>query len=138
MPEEKQPSVDRIAKWSSYGSLTASGGSVILLVTALRLLEQHGVELIEVRKENVAMRNVIVELRREIEKDIVEHAGLHQTGFGKYEQLENRLSDVERVMHDPRARPDSWTRSDDSARMTEYDASIKGWVERNYTRRANQ
>lgn len=103
MPNETTPNVKE--KAAIYGGVAASGGSVVLLVTALSVLGQHGDEFNLIRNDLRDMR--------------IQHSQEALAISNRLAQLENRLvylegraTEVERLLSDPRARPDSFTRSD--------------------------
>ena len=50
------------------------------------------------------------------------------TSYWTHKDGLDRWQRVEELMTNPRARPDSWTKTDDDQRMAEYDLAIKAWV----------
>lgn len=127
-PRTEKDSVPSITKGQTAligGNLVTSGGSVILLVTALQVLGQHGEEFLSVRRHLDQLTNDLQRtthavdarlIRVEIQqKDIVEEQAV-----------------LQRLMTDAKTRPDAWTRTDDMERMMDFERDIKSWV-RNFT-----
>lgn len=102
-------------------NLVTSGGSVVLLVTALQVLGQHGDEL-------QSLRDNIDGLKEKLEHSNLEKNARLIRVESDHKQLFSRVENLKRLATDPRARPDSWTQTDDRERMTEYDSHIKTWV----------
>ena len=108
----------------TYGTLATNGGSIVLLVTALQVLGQHGEELNFLRGEIQDLRLEITanQVDRERHRTEVEAMGLQ---FDRdIKELSLRMDALDRMASDPHARPDAWTRTDDDERTKE----IKDWV----------
>jgi len=109
------------AKYAQYGSLAASGGQILLLITALQVLGDHGSELEGIRDDARRNETQKYEYQSEAKLALAKLAGM-------VDGMDLRLREVERLVVDPHARPDSWTRSDDTARMNKYEERIKAWI----------
>lgn len=106
---------------SGLSSLTLGGATVIILLNQMGTLTQHGEELNHIRStqlSNLEQRN---KRTSEVNLEIIKLSS-------RLDLCERRSDDLNRLMNDPKARPDSWSRSDDeNARQLDREY-IKSWI----------
>ena len=128
MTGEQNGKVTSPAGLTGLGSITVSGVAVWMLFNVQtsmgemdRTLNQHGMEL------NLIRQSVMDSDKRY--KSLVDRLEIIAVGNQRdLAQLNRDVEDLRRLATDPRARPDSWTRSDDDTRMREHTEYIKTWV----------
>ena len=106
-----------------------------MLVHQTNLLDEHGEFILDNRRATERVGEVLGDMRKEFEIDIQAFKIKHLEIQDRLHDLEliqtshrNRMEQVERLMNDPKARPDAWTRTDDDARMREHVDSMKDWT----------
>lgn len=114
-------------KLAPYGAIATGGASVVLLVTALSVLDQHGDELNMIRQDDRALTSALAKNLRETEI-------LIEKVRSDILLVQLRLNVIEANAKDPHARADAWTRTQSDSRKERE----RQWVEENFKRRASE
>lgn len=103
------------------GNLVTSGGSVILLVTALQVLGQHGEEFLSIRRHLDQLNDDLQSTTHEVDARLI-RLEVQQNG------VVEEMAVLQMLLTDSSARPDAWTRTDDMERMIDFERDMKSWV----------
>lgn len=113
MELKEQTKID-IGRYASIGSM---GSIIVLLLHNVQVLDQHGEELNHVRVGSAHISHQVEDVNKNLRSEIASHLLVSRGLELRIIELEHEMEGVRKLTNDPRARPDSHTRTDDDKQM---------------------